>query len=403
MAGDKSGVVGIMLIETAQRIDTLPEYLFAKLDKIVARKKEQGIDIINLGIGDPDQPTPEHIIEELYKEAKNPANHRYSSSIGILPYRQAVSQWYADRFGVRLDAKTQVASVIGSKEGIFHISWSFLNPGDVVLLCDIHYPVYRIGALMAGAVPYYMPVNERNNYLPDLGSIPADIAKKAKLLFVNYPNNPTGAIAGETFFHELIAFARDNNIIVCHDGAYSEIYFDDYRPPSFLQFPGAKEVGVEFSSVSKAYNMTGWRSGWIAGNAEVVEALTRLKSNIDTGQFQAIQYAAIAGLNTPPAYGQSLRNLYQERRDLVVDGLNRLGWKLEKPKAAFYLWAPVPTGYTALSFSEMVLDKAGVVVTPGTGYGQGGEGFFRISLTTPTNRILEAISRISRNIDKAVF
>ncbi len=392
-----------MLIERAQRIDALPEYLFAKLDKVITQKKEQGVDIINLGIGDPDQPTPDHIIEKLYKEAKNPANHKYSSSMGILPYRQAVSRWYADRFGVELDAKTQVASLIGSKEGIFHISWSFLNPGDVVLLCDIHYPVYRIGALLAGAVPYYMPVNEKNNFMPDFSNIPIDIAKKAKMMFINYPNNPTGAIAGDDFFHRLIAFAKENNIIVCHDGAYSEIYFDDYKPPSFLQFPGAIEVGVEFSSISKAYNMTGWRTGWIAGNAQVVETLTRLKSNIDTGQFQAVQYAAIAGLGTEPAYGQSLRKLYQERRDMVVDGLNELGWQLEKPKAAFYIWAPVPSGYTSLSFAQMMLDKAGLVVTPGTGYGQGGEGFFRISLTTPMRRIQEAISRMKGQIDRVAF
>lgn len=392
-----------MNIVKADRINALPEYLFARIDKTIAQKRQAGVDVINLGIGDPDKPTPNHVIEALGREAANPQNHKYPSSVGLLSYRQAVAQWYKERFGVELDPQREVVSLVGSKEGLFHISWCFLNPGDTVLIGDIHYPVYSIGAQTAGATPYYVPLKPTNNFLPDFSDIPAEVAKKAKLFFVNYPNNPTGAIADEKFYRELIAFARENEIIICHDAAYSEMCFDGYKPPSFLQFLGAKEVGVEFGSVSKAYNMTGWRIGWVVGNPEVAGALGRLKTNYDSGQFQAVQHAAIAGLTGSQDCVEAMRSLYRERRDIAVDALNELGWSLEKTRATFYIWAPVPSGYDSLTFAEAVLEKAGVVVTPGVGYGPGGEGFFRISLTTPTERLREAFQRIKEKIGKMNF
>jgi LL-diaminopimelate aminotransferase len=390
-------------IVEAQRICNLPPYLFARIEKLIAAKKEAGVDVISLGIGDPDRPTPVHIIETLVREAYNPANHQYPSSVGMLTYRKAVAQWYQNRFGVELNPETEVVSLLGSKEGIAHISWCYLNPGDTVLVPDPGYPVYSGGAILAGAEPYYLPLKPENGYLIDFKSIPRDVAKRAKIIFVNYPNNPTGAVAGEAFYRELIDFAREYDILVCHDAAYSDVSFDGYKPPSFLQFPGAKEVGIEFHSVSKTYNMTGWRVGWAAGNARVVEALGRLKSNIDSGVFQAIQYAAAAGLTGPQDIVAEQNKVYQERRDILIEGLNSLGWNLEKPKATFYVWAPVPRGYTSDSFAELVLDKAGVVITPGTGYGQNGAGYFRMALTIDKERIKEALERIKNTIGTVTF
>ena len=392
-----------MKFEEAQRIKNLPPYLFARIEKIVAQKKEAGVDIISLGIGDPDLPTPDHIIAELNKESKNQANHQYPSSVGMLSYRQAVAQWYKNRFGAELDPASEVVSLIGSKEGIAHISWCYLNAGDTVLVPDPGYPVYAGGSILAGAEPYYIPLHEKNGYLPDLAAIPEATARKAKMIFVNYPNNPTGAVAGEAFYTELIEFAKKYDVLVCHDAAYSEMAYDGYEPVSFLQFPGAKEVGIEFHSVSKTYNMTGWRIGWAAGNASVIEALGRLKSNIDSGAFQAVQYAAMAGLTGPQACVAQMRQIYQERRDVLVDGLNELGWQLAKPKATFYVWAPVPKGHTSESFAELVLDQAGVIITPGTGYGQMGAGYFRMALTVEKERITEALNRIKANIGKFEF
>lgn len=389
-----------MKFEEAQRIRNLPPYLFARIERLIAEKKEAGVDVISLGIGDPDRPTPDHIIEELVKEAKNPANHQYPSSVGMLSYRRAVAHWYKHRFGIELDPQTEIVSLLGSKEGIAHISWCYLNPGDTVLVPDPGYPVYSGGAVLAGAVPYYVPIYAKNGYLPDFDSIPSDVARRAKIMFLNYPNNPTGAVAGEDFYRKAIDFAREYKILICHDAAYSEIAYDGYKPPSFLQFPGAKEVGIEFHSVSKTYNMTGWRVGWAAGNPEAVEALGRLKSNIDSGVFQAIQYAAAAGLTGPQDIVEKQNKIYQERRDVLVDGLNSLGWNLQKPKATFYVWAPVPRGHTSESFAELVLNKAGVVITPGTGYGKNGSGYFRMALTIPKERIKEALNRLSENIGK---
>lgn len=389
--------------EEATRVKNLPAYLFARIEKLIEEKREAGVDIISLGIGDPDMPTPDYIIDELKREAENPVNHQYPSSVGMLSYRQAVADWYQKRFGVELDPKTEVVSLIGSKEGIGHISWCYLDPGDIVLVPDPGYPVYAGGSILAGAQPHYMPLKAENGFLPDLSAIPTDVAKKAKMMFINYPNNPTGATAGEEFYREVVAFAKENNILVCHDAAYSEIAYDGYKPSSFLQVPGAKDVGIEFHSVSKTFNMTGWRIGWAAGHPEAVNALGRLKSNLDSGQFQAIQYAAMKGLSGPDDFVQKMCRVYQERRDIFVDALNEMGWKLEKPKATFYVWAPVPEGYTSESFAEAVLEKAGIVVTPGTGYGAEGDGYFRVALTISKERMLEAVDRLKKNLGTVKF
>jgi len=385
-------------VEEAKRIRQLPPYLFARIEKTIEKAKAEGVDVISLGIGDPDRPTPDHIIDKLCEQAHNPANHRYPSSAGMISYREAVAYYYKNRFDVELDPKTEVVTLIGSKEGIAHISLCYLDPGDVALIPDPGYPVYGIGALLAGAEPYNMPLKRENGFLPALDEIPPDIAKKAKLMFVNYPNNPTGAIANDDFYKKLIEFAKEYNIIVCHDAAYQDIAFDGYRPPSFLEYPGAREVGIEFGSLSKSYNMTGWRIGWAAGNARVIEALGRIKSNIDSGAFQAVQYAGIAALMGPQDCTYKMSDVYRERRDIVVDGLNSMGWNMEKPKATIYVWVPVPKGYNSISFAESVFKKTGVVITPGNGYGIYGEGYFRIALTVEKERILEAVNRIK---DKA--
>lgn len=387
----------------AQRVRNLPPYLFARIERLIAEKREAGVDVISLGIGDPDRPTPDHIIDELIKESKNPSNHQYPSSVGLLSYREAVALWYKRRFDVELDPRTEVVSLLGSKEGIAHISWCYLNTGDTVLVPDPGYPVYSGGAILAGAEPHFVPVNQEQGYLVDFDAIPSDVAKRAKMIFLNYPNNPTGAVADEAFYRKAIDFAREYEILICHDAAYSDVAFDGYKPLSFLQFPGAKEVGIEFHSVSKTYNMTGWRVGWAAGNPSVVDALGRLKSNIDSGVFQAIQHAAAAGLNGPQDLVDEQNAIYQERRDILVEGLNSMGWNLEKPRATFYVWAPAPKGHTSESFAELVLDKAGVVITPGTGYGQNGAGYFRLALTIDKERIKEAVERLRTSIGKVDF
>ncbi len=390
-------------MEEAQRIRQLPPYLFARIEKKIEKAKADGVDVISLGIGDPDRPTPGHIIDKLCDQAHNAENHRYPSSVGMLSYRQSVADYYKERFKVELDGKTEVVSLLGSKEGIAHISLCYLDPGDIALIPDPGYPVYGIGAMLAGAQAHIMPLKAENGFLPDLDAIPEDVAKKAKLMFINYPNNPTGAIADDAFYHKLIAFAKKYNIIVCHDAAYQEIAFEGYRPPSFMEYPGAKEVGIEFGSCSKSYNMTGWRIGWAVGNPQIIEALGRIKSNIDSGVFQAVQYAGIAALTGPQECTKEISEVYRERRDIIVEGLNSLGWSLEKPKSTIYIWAPVPKGYDSISFAEYVFEKAGVVITPGNGYGEYGEGFFRIALTVEKERMLEAIGRIKQNVGKVEF
>jgi len=390
-------------MEEAQRIQSLPPYLFARIDEKIAAAKAKGVDVISLGIGDPDLPTPDHIIDELVRAARNPANHRYPSYVGMPEFRQAVAEWYKRRSNISLDPSKEVVTLIGSKEGIAHIAFCYLNPGDIALIPDPGYPVYGVGTLLAGGVPYTMPLKEENGFLPDLDAIPEDIARKAKLMYLNYPNNPTGAVADQGFYLKVIAFAKKYDIIVCHDGPYSEIAFNGYKPLSFLEVPGAKEVGIEFHSMSKTYNMTGWRIGWAAGNERVIEALGRIKSNIDSGVFQAIQEASIVGLLGDQQIVKEICKVYQERQDIVIEGLTALGWKVDRPQATIYVWPKVPKGYTSASFCELVLDKAGVVLTPGNGYGKYGEGYFRISLTINTERLREALKRIKENLGKFEF
>ncbi|MDA8212818.1 MAG: LL-diaminopimelate aminotransferase [Clostridia bacterium] len=392
-----------MLLQEAKRIQQLPPYLFARIEQRIAQAKEDGVDVISLGIGDPDRPTPKHIIDKAAGQLYNSENHQYPSSVGMLSFRQAVAQYYKNRFNVELDAKSEVVTLIGSKEGIAHISWCYLDPGDISLVPDPGYPVYGTGSALAGAQPYIMPLKAENKFLPDLDAIPEDVAKKAKLMFLNYPNNPTGAIASLDFYKKVVDFAKKYDILVCHDSAYQDLSFDGYLAPSFLEVPGAKEIGIEFGSCSKPYNMTGWRIGWAAGNPQAINALGRLKSNLDSGQFQAIQYAGIAALTGPQDSVKEISKVYQERRDIVVNGLNSMGWKLEAPKSTIYVWAPVPKGYDSISFAEYVFEKSGVVVTPGNGYGEHGEGFFRISLCIEQERIQEALERIKQNIGKVEF
>ncbi|NLC45625.1 MAG: LL-diaminopimelate aminotransferase [Firmicutes bacterium] len=383
-----------MEMETAQRIKALPPYLFAQIDKKIAEAKARGVDVISFGIGDPDLPTPEHIVKKLQEKAADPSTHRYPSYEGLSVYREAVANWYKRRFGVELNPDTEVVSLIGSKEGIAHLPLCYVDPGDVCLVPDPAYPVYAIGVLFAGGESYKMPLLEENGFLPDLEAIPADVAKKAKILYLNYPNNPTGAVADKEFFQKAVEFAKTYDIIVCHDAAYTEIAFDGYKPISFLEVPGAMDVGIEFHSLSKTYNMTGWRVGWAAGNADIVSALGRIKTNIDSGIFEALQYAGIEALEGSQDCIDENMKVYTHRRDLLVEGLKKLGWPIEKPKATIYVWAPVPAGMNSTDFAALLLDKAGVVVTPGIGYGESGEGYFRMSLTLPTERLEEGLRRI---------
>lgn len=381
-------------------MQNLPPYLFARIEQKIAEAKEKGIDIINLGIGDPDQPTPTHIIDRMAKSIYDAPNHQYPTSVGLLEFRQAVANWYQKRFGVVLDPKTEVVSLLGSKEGIAHISSAYLDQGDVNLVPDPGYPVYGIGTLLAGGKQYIMPLKEENGFLPVLEDIPSDIAQKAKIMFLNYPNNPTGAVAGLNFFEKVIEFAKTHDILVCHDAPYTEVAFDGIKPVSFLQVAGAKDVGIEFHSLSKTYNMTGWRLGWAAGNKDAIEVLGRYKSNIDSGVFQAIQYAGIEALSGPQDSIEKMQRLYEERRDACARGLARLGWQVKPPRASFYFWVPVPRGFTSASFAELVLEKAGVIITPGNGYGQYGEGYFRIALTVDKARIDEAFDRLEKALGK---
>ncbi len=390
-------------MEEAKRISQLPPYLFARIEKTIEKAKAEGVDVISLGIGDPDRPTPEHIITTLCEQARNAVNHRYPTSVGMISYREAVAHYYKNRFGVEIDPKTEAVTLIGSKEGIAHISFCYLDPGDISLIPDPSYPVYGIGALLAGAEPYKMPLKAENGFLPDLDAIPSDVARKAKLMFINYPNNPTGAVANDDFYKKVIAFAKEYDIIVCHDAAYQDIAFDGYRPPGFMEYPGAKDVGIEFGSCSKSYNMTGWRIGWAVGNARVIGALGRIKSNMDSGAFQAVQYAGIAALTGPQDCTFKMSEVYRERRDIVIEGLNSMGWNLEKTKATIYLWVPVPKGYTSMSFSEFVFEKTGVVITPGNEYGQYGEGYFRVALTVEKERMIEAINRLKDKVGHVEF
>ncbi|MGZ3613150.1 MAG: LL-diaminopimelate aminotransferase [Thermodesulfobacteriota bacterium] len=378
----------------AKRIDQIPPYLFAEIDKKKEEMRKKGIDLIDLGIGDPDLPTPKPIIERLKKAAEDPKNHRYPSYEGMIEFRTAVAQWYERRFGIRLDPETEVLSLIGSKEGIAHIPLSFVDPGDIVLVPSPGYPVYRVSTLFAGGTPYFLPLRKENGFLPNVSQIPESVAKKAKLLFINYPNNPTSAVAEKSFFEEVVDFARRYRIIVCHDAAYSEVAFDGYHPLSFLQVEGAKEVGVEFHSLSKTFNMTGWRIGFAVGHSEILAGLGRVKTNIDSGLFQAIQEAGTEALNHFDTPLPEIINIYERRRDRMVKGLRELGLELDQPKATFYLWIQVPKGYTSGQFATVLLEQAGIVATPGNGFGEDGEGFIRMALTVDEKRLNEALERL---------
>ena len=380
----------------AERLQQLPPYLFAELDKAKEEALAKGMDVIDLGVGDPDLPTPSHIVDALKKAAENPVNHRYPSYVGMLSFRQVVAAWYERRFGIKLDPQKEVLTLIGSKEGIAHLPLAFINPGDVSLVPTPAYPVYHIGTLFAGGKSYFMPLLEENNFLPDLDKIPPDVARQAKIMFLNYPNNPTAAVAEEEFFERVIAFAKKYEILICHDAAYTELYYDGYKPISFLNVAGAKEVGIEIHSLSKTYNMTGWRIGFAVGNEKVIAGLGKIKSNIDSGVFQAVQEAGIVALNTDESLIEANRKVYQERRDLMVEGLREIGLKVNPPKATFYLWVKVPKGYTSASFCALLLKEAGIVVTPGNGFGEPGEGYFRIALTVDKERLKEAISRLKK-------
>jgi len=383
-------------IEKADRLKQLPPYLFAELDRKKDEVKARGIDVIDVGVGDPDQPTPKHIIDALCEAAQKPQYHRYPSYTGMNNFREAVSTWYDKRAGVKLHPLKEVVSLIGSKEGIAHIPLAFVNPGDVVLVPSPAYPVYKIATQFAGGVPYEMPLLKENGFLPDLAEIPADVLAKTKMMFLNYPNNPTAAPATPEFFAEVVAFAKKHNIMVCHDFAYSEMAYDGYRPPSFLETPGAMEVGIEFHSLSKTYNMTGWRIGWAAGNSEIIGGLGQIKSNIDSGIFEAIQIAGIEAMKDDEAWLAEMRKLYEERRDVVMQGLAEMGIKADSPKATFYVWAEVPEGYDSAGFVAHLLEKAGIVCTPGNGFGEPGEGYFRIALTVSKERLQEAVDRMKK-------
>ena len=382
-------------IELASRIRHLPPYLFASIDKMKQRAREEGVDLIDLSIGDPDIPTPPHIVRSMQKAVEKPVHHRYPSYEGMVSFREAVARWYGRRFCVKLDPLVEVLSLIGSKEGIGHIPLAFIDPGDAVLVPSPGYPVYSAGTLFAGGENYAMPLTEKNNFLPDLDGIPKNILTKAKLIFLNYPNNPTSAMATMTFYKEVIRIALRHNIIVCHDASYTEIYFSN-KPLSFMQVPGAKDVGIEFHSLSKTYNMTGWRIGFAVGNREVLAGLGKIKTNLDSGVFQAIQEAAIVALDTENHILSTIRKTYQERRDTLFNGLRKIGMHVTKPDATFYIWAKIPSRFDSMGFVKHLLNRAGVLATPGNGFGDAGEGYVRFALTAPVEKIQEAVERIEK-------
>ena len=391
-------------MKLSRRIEYLPPYLFVEINRKIAEKRAKGEEVVSFAVGDPDIPTPPHIIERLCQAAKDPVNHRYPETEGLPELRQAIAGWYKKRFGVSLDADREVLPLIGSKEGIAHITLCFIDFRDVALVPDPAYPVYSISTMLASGNPYYLPLLEENNFLPDLNAVPAYILKRAKLLWINYPNNPTSAVAELDFFNRVVEFGRKHNLAVCHDGPYSEVAFDGYQPVSFMQAEGAREVGVEFHSLSKTYNMTGWRIGMVVGNAVMIDALKRLKSNLDSGVPQAIQQAAIAALTGPQDCVKAHNTVYQRRRDLIIEVLNNIGLKAQPPKASLYIWARVPQGYTSVEFATDLLDKVGVAVTPGVGYGKHGEGYVRLSLTAPDPIVVKGLSQLSawRDVKKNV-
>jgi LL-diaminopimelate aminotransferase len=384
----------------AARLDRIPPYLFSELERKIEERRAAGVDVISLGIGDPDTPTPPHIVRAMNRALEDPSTHQYPSNRGREEFRQAVASFYRSRFEVDLDPSTQVMAAIGGKECVYNLNFAFLDEGDVALAADPGYPVYTGGPLLAGAESILMPLLPERGFVPDLGAIPEEARERARLIFLNYPNNPTGAVVPDHFFEEVVAFARANDVLVVHDNAYSELTFDGYVAPSFLATPGALEVGVEVFSLSKSYNMTGWRCAALVGNAEAVAAYWRLKTNVDSGLFEAVQLAGAEALTAPQDDVAEMRALYRRRRDLVIGALGEIGIELEPPKGTIYVWAPVPDGHTSVSFTEEVLERAGVIVGPGSAYGPNGEGFFRISLTVRDERLAEAVERMRASLSR---
>ena len=381
-------------LNVSQRIKELPPYLFAEIDRSIEEKRAKGIDIISFGVGDPDLPTPAHIVDRLCQEARNPENHRYPSYLGMREYREAAAAWFSRRFGVDLDPDGEVLALIGSKEGIAHFPLAWLDSDDIALIPDPAYPVYRTATLFCGGRSVSVPLLEENGFLPDLSAIPQEVWSQARVIFLNYPNNPTAATADIAFFEELVDYALDNQVVIAHDLAYSEITYDGYKAPSLLQVPGAKEVAVEFHSLSKTYNMTGWRVGFAVGGREIIDIFGRIKTNIDSGVFNAVQHAAIAALEGPQDCVEENCRIYQRRRDRLLKGLRDIGWDVSTPKATLYVWMKVPPGYDSEGFTRDLLEKAAVVVAPGSAYGSEGEGFVRFSLTLPDQRLDEGVERI---------
>lgn len=388
-----------MRFKLSDRLNRLPPYLFAEIDKARRKAISEGRDIIDLGIGDPDEGSPKEVVESLYKAALNIKNHHYPLDEGIPDLRNKIAEWYKNRFKVKLDPAKEVLVLIGSKEGISHMPLAFINPGDVSLVPDPCYPPYRGGTILAGGIVHAMPLLEENNFLPDLNKIKKDVLKKSKILYINYPNNPTAAVCDKGFFEDVVLFARKYNLIVAHDAAYSEISFDGYRPDSFLKVDGARGVGVEFHSLSKTCNMTGWRLGFVCGNEKVISAIAKIKSNIDSGVFNAIQASGITALDISEEHVGRMDRIYQERRDVLVDGLNGIGWTTRKPKATFYVWTRIPKPHkSSIEFARQVLDRAGIVITPGIGLGDSGEGYIRMALTVSKARMQEAVARFKKVI-----
>jgi len=386
------------IADPSKRLEAMPPYMFQELERRIAEKRAAGIDVISLGIGDPDEPTYPHIVAAMQEAVADPATHRYPSNRGRDDFREAFARFYDQRFGVEIDPGSEVIPAIGAKECIYNLCFAFLDPGGVALASDPGYPVYTGGPILAGATAELLPLLPELGFAPDLGAVPAEVAARARLMFVNYPNNPTGAVLPEGFFERVVSFAREHEILVVHDNAYSETTYDGYVAPSFLATPGAKEVGVEVFSLSKGYNMTGWRCAAILGNAEAVQAYWRLKTNVDSGMFEAVQKAGVAALQGPSEPLERMNETYARRRDMVVSALGEIGVEVPAPKGTIYVWAPVPNGHTSTSFAELVLEEAAVVVSPGSMYGPSGEGFFRIALTTPDDRIVEAVERMREHL-----
>ncbi len=381
-------------MKLSDRLRKVPPYLFAEIDRLIEEKKEQGVDVISFGVGDPDVPTPQGIIDTLIREAEKPSNHRYPSYFGLPILRETFSAWFKERFGVTLDPEREVLPLIGSKEGIAHFSVAILDPGTVAVVPEPSYPVYSMGAILAGGSPYYVPLKKEHSFLPVLEEIPETVLKESRILWVNYPNNPTGAVADIEFFKKAVHFALEHDLIIAHDNAYSEITYDGYVAPSILQVEGAMDCAIEFHSLSKSFNMTGWRIGFACGNRDLIEGLGVVKTNIDSGIFNPIQLCGVHALKNESNSLNRMREIYRKRRDYLVEELKSMGLDATPPLGSIYLWVKVPDGFDSVGFSKYALEKAGVFFTPGNSYGPSGEGYVRVSLTVPDERISEAVSRL---------